>query len=468
VPCTAANTGDTAPYPRQDGRFGRDAAATSGVLTKSGGGAAGFDFTPLAADGTEIPLTGNPPVPSATPACIRDNHTNLTWEVKTDDGGLRDKDWTYTWYDSTAADPGTPDWKHNGFDSARCDTEKFIADVNSVGLCGHTSAWRLPTTQELLSIVNNGVFNPSVDTNYFPNTIGWLYWSADTYVHSPQHAWGVDFGDGYATSHSKANDDHVLLVHGDQTSPSFSDNGDGTVTDNNTGLVWDRCSWGQDDVDCSGGSAAYHDWQAALGVAGTANTANYKGHNDWRLPNKNELASLVDRSRLSPAIDGAVFPTTSPWLYWSSTRKLGQVFIWFIDFDRGVASALPEHNGLHVRLVRSGHSFDPWDLLGCPVANPVAGGAVSCVPNPVDHGSNSICTATPNQGYTFANWSGDCMGSICELTNVTVPKSVRADFIVSSGGGGDGVPALSAWGLGLLAGLLAVLGGVRKRRPECS
>ncbi len=128
--CSAANTGDTAPSPRQDARFGRDAAAKAGALTKTGGGAAGFDFTPLDTSGNTITLTGTPPVPSVTPACVRDNVTGLIWEVKTNDGGLRDKDWTYTWYNGTT---GTPDGTNNCNPNTRCDTDKFVADVNTAG-----------------------------------------------------------------------------------------------------------------------------------------------------------------------------------------------------------------------------------------------------------------------------------------------------------------------------------------------
>src|SRR5450759_5294900 len=57
VACTSANTGDGATYPRQDGRFGRDAKATAGTLTKMGGGAAGFDYTKVANNGSDLPAS---------------------------------------------------------------------------------------------------------------------------------------------------------------------------------------------------------------------------------------------------------------------------------------------------------------------------------------------------------------------------------------------------------------------------
>ncbi|MBI3149102.1 MAG: hypothetical protein HYZ17_11385, partial [Betaproteobacteria bacterium] len=61
-------------------------------------------------------------------------------------------------------------------------------------------------------------------------------------------------------------------------------------------------------------------------------------------------------------------------------------------------------------------------------ANPAAGGSTTCTPNPVGHGASSTCAATPNSGYSFSNWSGDCTGATCTLTNVTAAKSVTAHF----------------------------------------
>jgi hypothetical protein len=65
-------------------------------------------------------------------------------------------------------------------------------------------------------------------------------------------------------------------------------------------------------------------------------------------------------------------------------------------------------------------------------ANPAGGGTVTCTPNPVDHGSNALCTATANEGYNFASWAGDCAGASCELLSVTAPKSVTANFTLNT------------------------------------
>ena len=123
-------------YTRQDARFGRDAAAAHGALPKVGAGSAGFDFTKIANDGSDLPpdaALGDAP---GDWACTRDNFTGLVWEVKTDDGGLRDKDWLYTWYYADATDNGgdpgiTGGDTCGGTLGIECNSDAFAAAVNS-------------------------------------------------------------------------------------------------------------------------------------------------------------------------------------------------------------------------------------------------------------------------------------------------------------------------------------------------
>lgn len=64
--------------------------------------------------------------------------------------------------------------------------------------------------------------------------------------------------------------------------------------------------------------------------------------------------------------------------------------------------------------------------------SPGSGGQVSCTPNPVDHGFSSSCIASPNEGFSFSSWGGDCTGitePLCELENVSSFKSIEANFI---------------------------------------
>ncbi|HEB87394.1 MAG TPA: DUF1566 domain-containing protein [Gammaproteobacteria bacterium] len=187
----SSNTLATEPadYPGQDASYGRDAAATAGTLSKIGGGSAGFDFTKLGAGGNELPA-------SATSwSCVRDNVTGLIWEVKTNDGGLRDKDNTYTWYNPDGSTNGGSAGTQNGGTCAgsACDTYSYAQAVNSQGLCGY-SDWRLPWQEELRSIVDYSIPypGPAIDTAYFPNTNYW-FWSASPYAGYSDYAWDVSF-----------------------------------------------------------------------------------------------------------------------------------------------------------------------------------------------------------------------------------------------------------------------------------
>jgi uncharacterized protein DUF1566/Calx-beta domain-containing protein len=156
-------------FPGQDAEQGHDFTANDYT-----DGAAGFVFTKLDAAGA--PLANQSVQYNATPwSCVRDERTQLTWEVKTDDGGLRDKDWTYTWLNSTGINDGGSAGTANGgvcVDTANCDSEKFVAAVNAAGLCGFND-WRLPTRDELLSIVmQNPLFSHApYDEAWFPNTL---------------------------------------------------------------------------------------------------------------------------------------------------------------------------------------------------------------------------------------------------------------------------------------------------------
>ncbi len=168
VTCTDTNTGDAASWPRQDGRFGRDAAATAGVLPKTGGGAAGFDFTKVCMSG-ELAGQGNCPTSPSEGlgadnwACTKDNHTNLLWSLE------------------------------NGWDNWISATTTYPAAMNDTNRCGYNTGWRAPTRRELLSIVHNGTYGPAIDVNYFPDTFNTLYWSADTWAPDPWFVLGIDF-----------------------------------------------------------------------------------------------------------------------------------------------------------------------------------------------------------------------------------------------------------------------------------
>ncbi len=140
----------------------------------------------------------------------------------------------------------------------------------------------------------------------------------------------------------------------------YTDNGDGTVTDKATGLMWKQCSEGQSTTNsaCDTGALATYTWQGALQQAEALNSGGgFAGYTDWRLPNRNELASLVERQCWSPAINTNLFPGTG-WFsaYWSSSPSASSSgSAWFVNFyDGEVLSYYKSSARYVVRLVRGG------------------------------------------------------------------------------------------------------------------
>jgi hypothetical protein len=131
--------------------------------------------------------------------CVRDQKTRLVWEGKTADG-FRSGGNFYT----------------NLGNSQLTDVGGYIAAVNSAKLCGYDD-WRLPTANELQTIVNYGIYFPDLKINpiWFPNSGKYFYWASDCYLNSPRPgamAWGVDFGSGSINFYARSSAGLVRLV----------------------------------------------------------------------------------------------------------------------------------------------------------------------------------------------------------------------------------------------------------------
>ena len=307
-------------------------------------------YTKLGQNGVELPDT-------ATQAggwiMTRDNVTGLIWEIKTDDGTIHDKDNTYTWYDSNPAtnggDPGTP--------GDGTDTEDFINALNSANF-GGSSDWRMPTIKELSSLVNSSIPSPgpSIDTARFPHTMLSAYWSSTTYTGYTNSAWLVYFYGGYVNNSNKSHSYYVRAVRAGQPGSfgNLVDNHDGTVTDTETGLMWQKAT-----------APGTYTWQQALAYAEGLELP-IGGYTDWRLPNRNELQTLVDYSQYNPSINSLLQTTTLSSDYWSSTTYANNTSnAWLVNFYDGGVNVLNKSSSYYVRAVRAGQS-GPFGNLAMP------------------------------------------------------------------------------------------------------
>ncbi|MCI5117626.1 MAG: DUF1566 domain-containing protein [Candidatus Electrothrix sp. LOE1_4_5] len=131
------------------------------------------------------------------------------------------------------------------------------------------------------------------------------------------------------------------------------DNGDGTITDSKTGLMWKQCLEGVSGNLCDTGSPASFTWQEALQQPGVVNKAGgFAGHTDWRLPNIRELVSLVEEQCYDPAINLNRFPNTPSSSVWSGSPSPSAA--WYVNFNSGGSNDGSRVNYSAVRLVRGG------------------------------------------------------------------------------------------------------------------
>ena len=279
---------------------------------------------------------------------VRDNVTGLIWENKTEDGTIHDKKNTYVWYDPTNPNPGTP--------RSGMDTQYFIDFLNNARFGGFAD-WRMPTVKELGTLISYNIPGQNVDINYFPNTnMSQMsyYWSSTSYAGHTGYAWSVDFGYGHDDYHGKYNSKYVRAVRGGQAESStaadaYVDNGDGTVTDTSTGLMWQQA-----------GPSNEMNWEQALAYC---EELNLGGYTDWRMPAKKALRSLVDFSRVDPAINTTYFPDTIMSFYWSSTTNVYLTdYAWGAYFYVGYDSFSNKRSYGFVRAVRGGQAPTP---TGC-------------------------------------------------------------------------------------------------------
>jgi len=316
-------------------------------------------YTKLDANGNELPDD------AAAWAMIRDNITGLIWENKTADGSIHDTGTATNWNNA----------------------QIFIISQFNARKFGGYNDWRLPTVKELSSIVDRSIIlaSPAINTDYFPNTASSSYWSSTTYASIPESAWLVSFRSGGLSYGKKScSGGQVRAVRSGlcRSSGNYVDNGDGTVTDIVTGLVWQAYT-----------ASGTYTWRQALAYGESLQLA---GYTDWRLPNIHELQSLAEYGRYDTSIDPAAFPGTLSSYYWSSTTdSRSQANAWFVSFDNGYMESTTKSGSYYVRAVRGGQCASHGDADCDGILN-----------------ENDSCPYCYNSGQD--NSDGDGLGDGCD------------------------------------------------------
>jgi hypothetical protein len=253
--------------------------------------------------------------------------------------------------------------------------QEALSGAQTFRLAGYDD-WRLPSIKALYSLidfrgtdpsgdVNATDLTPFIDTAHFDfgygdtsagdRIIDAQFASSTRYVSTTMNGadtmFGVNFADGrikgYPTGASpnypQGKGFYVYYVRGNGLygQNDFVDNGDGTITDRATGLMWSKAD-----------SGVGMDWQSALAWVQAKNAENYLGHDDWRLPTVAELLTL-----LRPPLSGTDFcltPEFAPYQkrLWSSDRRT-YTSAWYVSLELGFVTWQERSFANHVKAVRT-------------------------------------------------------------------------------------------------------------------
>ena len=291
----------------------------------------------------------------------------------------------YTHYEWLANASGAMDW---------ADAEAYCANYENES--GSTAVWRLPSPTELLSIVDSSTASPALNDIF--TTANYSFWATGDAKNS-ENAWIID-ENGALTSVAKTNANSVICVRvHDYDAPEnrFTATAE-TVKDNESGLMWQKQA------------VASRTWAEALNYCGEVSTDDKF---DWRLPNRNELASLINYEKVNGAVSD--FPAIAAKGFWTSTASANETAkAWTVDFESGAVEATDKTNTKYIICVRND---EPCFGDECP--NACGFNACKGMAN-----STGLCTAND---YSFTcgcksgfNWNhGKCLLDTTRYTACT-------------------------------------------------
>ena len=311
-------------------------------------------------------------------------------------------------------------------DGGEMTIENAVAYCDNLFLGGY-SDWRLPIPIEAFSILNHQNSNPAIDTNYFASTAAEYWWTSVFENNSTTKVWCTNAGGGIG-NHPKTETIsagglkrfHARAVRNISTPTTitnhFIDNGDGTITDNLTQLVWQKTPYTDSFT-----------WDRALVYAEglTIGTSS-----DWRLPNIKELQSINNELATNPSVFATYFAGLGVHNYWSSTTLPNQTLsAWYWNTQFGITTYDLKTNPNYVLCVRGN--------LTLSVKQETLNASIKIHPNP---SSDFVSISFPSYTTSAKIEIADALGKIVLSKEIVINSN---EYLLDTEGISEGIYYLS-------------------------
>ncbi|MBR6421898.1 DUF1566 domain-containing protein [bacterium] len=334
---------------------------------------------------------------------IKDNNTGLTWILTSESG--------------------------ESYDDIAPYCEETLSEYAGGG-------WRMPTPAEFLTIADHDIFNnlnsgKEIKSVYF--TVDWegteSFWTSDKnfYYDTYTGSIGSDGQSDYKALLCVKGDKYGEVAASDYTSKN--ENGQEMIFDSKTNLFWQKTS-------VSGKT-----WPEALAYC---EGLNYAGHDDWRLPNKNELASLVDYSKSNPASSFPGLPAEN-FVTSTFTMTIGAVAIDMKTGEMGLRMSDHPQVKSRTRGINSGETYSvicvrsdltPYPENGIPACG--ADGYSPCRDaNNITWSQRLIYNEYEMESVHWSNVAKDCRnmkGGKWRIPTIDDVRSLFTDDVFKTGG----------------------------------